>query len=129
MMIDLRHEVYGILSAIAPADYQYPQTLVDAGNTNETVSQEFFPHISYWDSDHDGSNYFDGEVVTDDVEFTVDVWERADAEGNLNEVHFQVDEAMRAAGYRRVMFAPQYETDTKIYHYSFKFKKLAEESS
>lgn len=116
-MVDLRQEISDLLAPIAPTDYYYPP----AGST--------FPHISYFQSGSDSNNYFDGKATTNDLEFTIDCWERVDpTTGILTEIHDLVDTTMRNNQYRRVSFVSLYEVDVKLYHYSMKFKKVKEEN-
>lgn len=127
-MEDKRNEIFAILNSIAPTYFQYPQILVDKVTNGEKIPDDFFPVISYFDSNHESDSYFDGKSTIDDIEYTVDVWERQnDSTGKLKEVHFDVDKALKNANYRRVSFANIYETDTKINHYSMRYKKLEEE--
>lgn len=128
-MVNLNVETYQILNNIAPTYYQYPQILVDSAQNQEPVSQDYFPMISYYDSDHAADSYADSTNLADIVEMTVDVWERANQDtGELTSIYQQVDTAMRQNGYLKTGFVNQYEEDTKIYHYTYKFKKIAEEA-
>lgn len=119
-MKDTRDLVVTILNVIAPTEYMYPSKIVNPPDN-------YFPRISYWDSNHNADGYEDNKSTLDDLEYTIDCWERQDSSGDLNEIHFAVDSVMRNAGYRRTMYVPQYESDTKIYHYSMKFKKIEED--
>jgi hypothetical protein len=93
------------------------------------VPVDYFPVISYFDSNHDSSYYADGLNKIEDIEYTVDVWERVNPNtGELNSIYGQVDEVLRQNGYRRITFANLYETDTQINHYSFRYKKVFEET-
>lgn len=128
-MVNLNEEAYSILNNIAPTYYQYPQILVDSAQNQAPAPQDSFPMISYYDSDHSADGYADGANLVDTVEITADVWERADINtGVLASVYQQVDTAMRQNKYLRTGFVNQYEEDTKIYHYTYKFKKIAEEA-
>lgn len=128
-MVNLNIEAYQILNNIAPTYYQYPQVLVDSTQNQTPVPQDSFPMISYYDSDHSADSYADSINLVDTVEITVDVWERADINtGELTSIYQQVDTAMRQNKYLRTGFVNQYEEDTKIYHYTYKFKKIAEEA-
>lgn len=115
-MVDNRALVFQTLSSLGyTVDYQYPEKF------------ETFPCISYFDSGHIADDYEDGAATADVTEYTVDVWEKADSTGNLIEIHLQVDKAMRDAGFFRQGFINQFEEDTKINHYTFKFIKPEEE--
>lgn len=128
-MVDIREEVYPILQSIAPTYYEYPPILVECAEKKESVPQEYFPMISYFDSNHEGDNYFDGKATTDDVEITIDCWERADINtGEIKEIHFDVDKALIRNGYRRTMYQHPNEDDTNIEHYAIKYKKFKEET-
>lgn len=128
-MVNLNEEAYSILNNIAPTYYQYPQILVDSTQNQTPPPQDYFPMISYYDSDHAATAYADGTNLIDIPEITVDVWERADINtGELTSIYQQVDTAMRQNKYLRTGFVNQYEEDTKIYHYTYKFKKIAEEA-
>ncbi|MCR3759151.1 hypothetical protein KYB31_09130 [Clostridium felsineum] len=128
-MVNILPQVYNILSQVAPSYYQYPQVLVDAVRNQSNVEQKYFPMISYFDSDHSADQFQDGLNDVDTVEITVDVWERADSStGELISVYADVDTAMRANKFIRTMFANNFEDDTLINHYTFKYKKILEET-
>jgi len=115
-MIDNNAEVYAVLSAVATTDFQYPDSFAT------------FPIISYWDSGHESDEFEDGFSTVDRVETTVDVWEKEDATGNLIKIHEQMDSAMRGARFIRTNpIIGMFETDTHVYHYQGKYKKLYEE--
>lgn len=115
-MIDNNAEVYTALSSVGNTDFQYP------------LSFATFPIISYWDSNHTADDFEDGKSGVDTIETTVDVWEKEDQDGNLIKIHKQMDSAMRAANFIRTSpIVSMYETDTHVYHYQGKYKKLYEE--
>lgn len=122
-------EIYGILSSIASTEYQYPQSLVTASTNGQGVPADFFPVISYFDSNHEATSYQDGKSTIEDIEYTVDVWERVNpSTGELISIYKDVDSALRAADYRRITFANLYEDVTQINHYSIRYKKAFEET-
>lgn len=128
-MVNILPQVYSILSTIAPSYYQYPQVLVDAARNQAGVEQKYFPMISYFDSDHLADQFQDGQNNADVNEITVDVWERADSDtGELTSIYSDVDQAMRQNNFIRTMFTNQYEENTLINHYTFKYKKILEET-
>lgn len=115
-MIDNNVEVYALLSSVATADKQYPKSFAT------------FPIISYWDSNHEASDFVDGKSTIDIIETTVDIWEKEDLSGNLIEIHGQMDSVMRANDFvRSNPIVCQYETDTFVTHYTAKYKKPYEE--
>jgi hypothetical protein len=116
-MIDNNADVYTILSAIATTYPDYPTSFTD------------FPMLSYWDTNHDADGYYDGKSTLDKIETTVDVWEKEDpATGELIKIHTDMDNAMRAADFIRTSpIAGGYETDTHVFHYTGKYKKIYEE--
>ena len=109
-MIDNNAEVYSILSDIGTTFFQYPDSFAT------------FPIISYWDSNHTAEDYQDGKNDLDIIETTVDIWEKTDeTTGELIKIHVDVDNAMRAHGFKRYLpVISLYETDTHIYHYQGK---------
>lgn len=112
-MVDNRPLVYQTLSTLTyPVDYNYPEKM------------NFFPCISYFDSGHVPTDYADGKAKADITETTVDVWEKMDSQGVFIEIHCQVDQVMREAGFYRTAFVNQFEDDTKIQHVTFKFTKI-----
>lgn len=122
-------EIVAILIGIAPTEYQYPQTLVTASTNGVGVPVDFFPVISYFDSNHDATGYEDGLSTVEDLEYTVDVWERSNPDtGELISIYIEVDRTLRENGYRRVSYANLYETTTQINHYSMRYKKAFEET-
>ncbi|AGK96802.1 hypothetical protein [Clostridium pasteurianum] len=122
-------EIFTILNAIASTEYQYPQSLVTASTNGQGVPADFFPVISYFDSNHNAMQYQDGKSIIEDIEYTVDVWERANPNtGELISIYSNVDKALRDNGYRRITFANLYETVTQINHYSMRYKKAFEET-
>ncbi|KHD34362.1 hypothetical protein NL50_17390 [Clostridium acetobutylicum] len=128
-MVNILPQVYNILSQIAPSYCQYPQILVDATRNQTGVEQKYFPMISYFDSDHLADQFQDGQNSNDVIEITVDIWERADSDtGELISVYADVDQAMRANKFIRTMFTNSFEEDTLINHYTFKYKKILEET-
>lgn len=115
-MIDTRSAVYNILNSVGyPVSYQYPKSFAS------------FPCISYWDSGHTATDYQDGIADIDVVEYTVDVWEKENADGQIIEIHNQVDLNMRSAGYKRTQFVSLYEIDTHVFHFQIKFIKIESE--
>jgi hypothetical protein len=115
-MVDNRALVYTILFSTGySADYNYPASFAS------------FPCMSYFDSGHIDTDYSDGIPHIDITEFTVDVWEKEDNQGNLIEIHPIVDTNMKAAGFTRVAFINQLDTDTQVRHITFKFNKPEEE--
>lgn len=128
-MVDIRPEVYAILKTIATTYPEYPDILTQCAEANNPVPQEYFPMISYFDSGHDSDSYFNGKATTDDIEVTIDCWERQDFNtGEFKEIYFDVDSSMRNNGFRRTMYLKQDEDDTRIVHHSMKYKKLKEET-
>jgi len=128
-MVNILPQVYNILSQIAPSYYQYPQILVDATRNQTGVEQKYFPMISYFDSDHLADQFQDGQNNADVNEITVDVWERADSDtGELTSIYADVDQSMRKNNFIRTMYTNQYEEGTLINHYTFKYKKILEET-
>lgn len=115
-MIDNNAEVYAILAIVGTTYPQYPTSFAT------------FPIISYWDSNHTADDFADGRSGADVIETTVDVWEKEDGEGNLIKIHKEMDKVMRGAGFiRSNPIVGMYETDTHVYHYQGKYKKLYEE--
>jgi len=116
-MIDNNAEVCAILSLVGTTYFQYPTSFAT------------FPIISYWDSGHEADGFYDGKSTVDKPEITVDVWEKEDPlTGALIKIHAQMDSAMRAHGFIRANpIVGTYETDTHVYHYQGKYKKLYEE--
>lgn len=121
-------EIVGILSSIATTEYQYPQSLVTASTNGQGVPADFFPVISYFDSNHNAMQFQDGVSTIEEIEYTVDVWERPNpSTGELISIYQEVDQTLRENGYRRTSFANLYETDTSISHFSIRYKKVFEE--
>lgn len=122
-------EIYNILNAIAKTYYQYPQDLVTMSTDGQGVPADYFPAVSYFDSDHQAMQYQDGKSTIEDIEYTVDVWERVNPDtGEYISIYANVDSALRANGYRRITFANIYEDTTQINHYSMRYKKAFEEA-
>jgi len=115
-LIDNNDEVNIVLSAVGNTEFQYPKSFAT------------FPIISYWDSNHEADDFADGKSGMDRVETTVDVWEKEDMNGNLIKIHAEMDSAMRVAGFiRSNPIVGLYETDTFVYHYQGRYKKIYEE--
>lgn len=111
-MVDNRPLAFQTLNALGyPVVYQYPAKF------------DSFPCISYFDSGHVPADYADGKATVDITEITVDVWQKADNQGNLAEIHPAVATAMKNAGFYQDAFISQFEEDTRIHHITFKFIK------
>jgi len=116
-MIDNNEEVFNALNSLGvTVDFNYPS------------KKASFPSISFWDSGHTSDDYKDGKSGIDKVETTVDVWEKADqTTGIRTKIHAEVDSKMRSEGFLRIQGVSLYESDTKIFHYQYKYVKPYEE--
>lgn len=126
-MVDNRPTVYATLSSLGfTVDFYYPSTFV---NTDKNGTFQF-PRISYFDSGHTPDDFADNVPHIDDTEITVDVWEKVNpATGEFIEIHLQVDKVMMDAGFIRVAYFSQSQTEGKetLYHITFKYKKIESE--
>ena len=122
-------EIYSLLITIRPTYYQYPSDLVTMSTNGQGVPSDYFPVISYFDSNHEATGYEDGLNSLEDIEYTVDVWERTNpTTGEYISIYEDVDRVLRQNGYRRITFANLFEDVTQINHYSMRYKKIFEET-
>lgn len=112
-MIDNRPEVYTLLSSLGyEVDFQYPDDILD----------DNFPKISYYMSNSNDFDYRDSKATANEFEVVVQVWEK-NVNGIFKEIYFDVNKVLEDNGYIRTYMDSVFDTDTKIYNYTFRFIK------
>lgn len=112
--MDNRAEVYSVLtSVIDSVDYRYPVSLLD----------DDFPKVCYYTSNTSDAGYVDNFASMVEIETTVQIYEK-NIEGDMVEIHEEVINAMRQAGFKKIYFDNYYDTDDKTHLYTVRFSKI-----
>lgn len=77
-----------------------------------------FPCITYYEQNNSPALYGDGQEVTSESVIVIDAW----SQGSTTAVAKAVDAVMAGLNYIREFAADLYETDTKVYHKSMRYR-------
>lgn len=113
MLIDNREEILSILRGITPNTFHCD---VDDYKNNK------YPKAVYILKDNYDVDYRDGEPYANIGEYIVQVYEKT-VNGKLVEIHKEVLQAMKEAGYQKVFFDYMRDTEENLHLYTFRFKK------
>lgn len=83
-----------------------------------------FPRITFFELNNTGDSYADNQEIASDISFQIDIWSK----NSTSAIHTKVDEIMKNIGFFRYSVADLYESDTKVYHYAMRYRKVEEES-
>lgn len=112
--MDNREEVYSILSSTAEnVDYRYPQDLLD----------DNYPKVCYFTSNITDTAYEDNKSTMTTVDTTIQIYEKM-VDGELVEIHNEVIEAMRQAGFKLTFYDNFYDTNDKTHLHTARFTKI-----
>ena len=113
-MIDNRAEIYAVLSTVAEnVDYRYPVDMLDNNYTK----------VCYFISNVNDTAYEDNVATMCTVDATVQVYEK-NIEGDIVEIHADIDKAMRQAGFKKIYYDNFYDTDDKTHLHTMRFSKI-----
>lgn len=112
-MIDNRAEIYQLLHSITEeVSYRYPEDLLD----------NKYPKVCYYVSNHTDKDYQDNKASSVLIEYTIQIYEK-NVNGELIEIHSEIDDAIKGAGYMRIYFDNYFDTEDKVNIYTLKYAK------
>jgi hypothetical protein len=84
-----------------------------------------FPRITFFEYNNVDSNYADDSAFASDINIQIDVWSKA----STSAIALEVNRTMESLDFVRTYSIDLYESDTKIFHKTMRFKttKLIEE--
>lgn len=115
-MIDNRAEIYKILSSVSDnVDYRYPMNMLDNN----------YPKVCYYISNASDTAYEDNKATMCTIDATVQVYEK-NINGEIVEIHHDIDTAMRASGFKKIYYDNYFDTDDKTHLHTMRFSKIYE---
>lgn len=83
-----------------------------------------FPRITFFELNNTGDSFADNQEIASDISFQIDIWSK----NSTSAIHVKVDEIMKNIGFFRYAVADLYESDTQVFHYAMRYRKVEEET-
>ncbi|MEH6848564.1 tail completion protein gp17 [Bacillus pseudomycoides] len=91
---------------------------------HKAIDAQEFPRITFFELNNTGDSFADNQEIVSDISFQIDIW----SNNSTSAIHVKVDEIMKSIGFFRSAVADLYESDTQVFHYAMRYRKVEEEN-